>query len=60
MVTSTVILHDSSAFSLEERLTAQFYAWERRGRGWQISLFIRVHFSCAQICFDFVKDVFIS
>jgi hypothetical protein len=22
--------------TLEERLTAQFYAWERRGRGWQL------------------------
>jgi hypothetical protein len=22
--------------SLEERLTAQFYAWEKRGRGWQV------------------------
>ncbi len=23
--------------TLEERLTAQFYEWERRGRGWQVS-----------------------
>ena len=24
------------SLTLEEELTAQFYAWERRGRGWQV------------------------
>lgn len=27
----------SSPETLEDRLTAQFYAWERRGRGWHLS-----------------------